>query len=98
LQLTEIEVFAEGLANVALGAATASTQPLWPPGGWTTAQLVNGNLTDQIHADAASAVPYAYTLNLGTAADISYIKIHARKDGCCPERLSNYRVSIHEDN
>ncbi len=96
LQVTEVEVFAEGAANLALGAATSSSQPIYA--NWPTSWLVNGSRTDQIHGDATIASPFAYIIDLGAVASIDRINILARQDGCCAERLSNYRVSLHEDN
>src|SRR6266516_3714031 len=99
LQVNELEVYAEGLPNVALGGAATSSAPLYV--GRSPARLVNGDRgstgDDVLHGDAIIDVGFHYDINLGAAATIDRIKIIARQDGCCPERLSNYRVSVHQD-
>src|SRR5262249_4232311 len=97
LQVNEIEAYAEGPVNVALGAAaTASAVPYV---GRSPSLLVNGvrGGGEVLHGDAVIDPGYHYDLNLGAVATIQTIKIIARQDGCCPERLSNYRVSVHSD-
>lgn len=99
LQLDEVEVFAEGPLNVALGAAVTASSPIYP--GFTADNLVNGDRgsrSDQVvHGDVSPDSGFHYDINLGAVATIERIKIIARQDGCCPERLSNYRVSVHKD-
>ena len=105
LQVTELEVFADGLPNIALGAAVTASAPLYQ--GRSPARLVNGVRAgapeEVLHGDSSFA-PYdptdtvfRYEINLGAPATLDRIKIVARQDGCCGERLSNYRVSIHDD-
>jgi hypothetical protein len=35
---------------------------------------------------------------MGSEVTITNIEIYPRQDGCCPDRLTNFRVSIHKDN
>lgn len=83
--------------NLAYHAAAATTAPLWGPGGWTIANLVNGNRNDVFHLDAAPPDGAAYEVNLGDVIKFEEIDIYPRQDGCCAERLANFRVSIHTD-
>jgi hypothetical protein len=43
------------------------------------------------------AAGFYYQIDLGTTVDVDHIDIWPRQDGCCPERLTNYRVSLHSD-
>lgn len=95
LQVNELEVYADGTPNVALGAAVTSSAPLF---AGSPSQLANGDRTDTIHGDVSIVPGYHYEINLGAEATIDRIKIIARQDGQVPERLSNYRVSVHQDN
>jgi hypothetical protein len=105
LQVTELEVFANGTPSVSLGAAATSSAPLYS--GRSIANLVDGVRTgpadEVLHGDVAFNpydpldTIYRYEINLGATANLEQIKIIARQDGCCADRLSNYRVSIHLD-
>ena len=81
--------------NHALGRLTSTNRPIYP--GQSTQSLVDGNRGGQTHGDVSPAPGFYYQLELGTTVDIDHINIWPRQDGCCPERLTNYRVSIHED-
>jgi hypothetical protein len=102
LQVDELQVYAEGPANIALGAPATTSAPLY--NGFNISGIVNGNRGDVVHGDATFAptdpneTSFHYDLNLGAPATLNTIKIVARQDGCCPERLSNYHVGIHSDN
>jgi len=103
LQVNELEVIAPGTANVALGAAVRTSAPIYS--GRSPSELVNGfrGTANIVHGDATFQpydpleMSYRYEINFGALVNLEQIKIIARQDGCCPERLSNYRVSIHED-
>jgi hypothetical protein len=99
LQMSEVEVIANVGAedvNRALGVPALSNRPLW--GGSSITRLVDGDRSFPIHGDQTIEPGFAYEVNLGVTVDINRIEIIARQDGCCPERLSNYRVSIHTEN
>lgn len=81
--------------NYARGQPASSNRPLWGPGGWSISAIVDGNLGNTIHGDTAPAAGFAYEIDLGTEVAVDEIKIYPRQDGCCPERLSDLRVSIH---
>jgi hypothetical protein len=40
----------------------------------------------------------AYWVNLGLDVPVDHIEIYPRQDGCCPDRLANFQVSLHADN
>src|ERR1051326_7270180 len=99
LQVDELEVYADGVANVALGAPATASSP--PYAGRSPSLLVNGDRgatgNEIVHGDVAIDPGFHYDINLGDDAMIDTIKIIARQDGCCPERLSNYRVTLLQD-
>jgi hypothetical protein len=97
LSLGELEVMADAPlppVNVALGASVTATGPVYA--GWDPNQITDGNLATQVHADAG-ATTYAYEIDLGQTIDFKNIDVWGRQDGCCPERLADYRISVHED-
>src|SRR6185503_6862227 len=83
--------------NYARGAAAFSNQPLWIPGNWTIARLVDGDTRGIFHGDVGIQPGFAYTVNLGDVINLEKINIYPRQDTCCPERLTNFRVSVHQD-
>jgi len=83
--------------NYARGSAAYANQPLWVPGGWSIGMLVDGNRSTVFHGNSGLAPGFTYQVDLGLTVEISNIVIYPRQDGCCPERLSNIRLSIHED-
>src|SRR5207249_154248 len=60
-------------------------------------QLTDGNRVNYLHGDATLPTGYAYDFKLGGEVTITGIDIYPRND-CCPDRLSNIRVSVHSDN
>ena len=95
LQMTEIEVFAEGpeLRNFARDAAASSDRPLWF--GLPIAMLTDGDRQSTFHGDTDATPGFRYEIDMGIEVFIDHINLWARQDGCCPERLSNYRVTVH---
>jgi hypothetical protein len=73
--------------------------------GLSTATLTNGDRNDlPVHGDGPGgntgnpeAPGFHYDINLGTTIKLDDIDIFPRQDGCCPDRLTNYRVSVHKD-
>lgn len=84
------------VVNYAYGARASSNQPLW--GGWDIARIVDGDRNTIVHGDAALTAGFAYTIDLGLSIKISHIDIYPRQDYIVPERLTNFRVSVHKDN
>jgi hypothetical protein len=71
--------------------------PLWPPGGFNPQLLTVGNRVNFLHGDATLPTGFAYDFKLAGEITMSMINIYPRND-CCPDRLSNIRVSVHKDN
>lgn len=84
--------------NYAKNQPAFSNRPLWAPGGWNIGMIVDGSKAVAVHADTAPAAGMAYEVNLGTTVQVERIDIYPRQDGCCPDRLTNIRVSLHSDN
>ncbi|MBI1839549.1 MAG: lamin tail domain-containing protein [Verrucomicrobia bacterium] len=92
LQIAELRANA---ANWAFGAAVRASGPI-------EAALPKESLTDgdpatfsrNLNPDPA----FAYLIRMTQAVAFTRIELFNRNDGCCPERLSNYRVSLHSDN
>jgi hypothetical protein len=83
--------------NLAYQANAYTNRPLWGPGGWNITRLVDGNRAGVFHLDVEPESGAAYEVDLGAVIQFEEILIWARQDGCCPERLTNFRVSIHND-
>ncbi len=81
--------------NLAFNAQAFSNRPLWS--SWTIAQLVNGNRSDIVHGDVDIESGFAYEVRLLGEVELDRIDIYPRQDGCCPERFTNLRVSVHEE-
>lgn len=103
LQIADVEIFADVPAtdvNRALGATVRANRPLYE--NRSPQMLVDGNRSGRdpnlVCGLANIRAGFAYELNLGVEVDISRILIVPRQDGCCPQRLTNYRVSVHPDN
>jgi hypothetical protein len=84
--------------NYARGTQAFSNRPLWLPGGWNIAMLVDGSRSGVFHGHENIAPGFAYEVNMGLEVTIERIDLYPRQDGCCPERLMNFRVSVHKDN
>ena len=84
--------------NYARGAIASANQLLWPPGRWDISMLVDGNLNGVFHGDSGLQPGFAYTIDLRDVINLEKLNIYPRQDICCPERLTNFRVSIHNDN
>jgi hypothetical protein len=97
--LLGLTVASGAVVNVALDAPVFVNGPLYV--NRFPALLVDGDRSGignlLIHGATGLPAGYAYWLNLGADYAISEIKIYPRQDGCCPERLSNFRVSVHEN-
>src|SRR5882672_8744178 len=88
--------------DYAFGAAAFANGPLWPPGGWNISMIVDGNHDPDgvfrgVHGDATLPLGFAYWFDMHTKVIISNIIVWARQDTCCAGRLTNYRISVHDD-
>ena len=100
-QFSEFRAFSmqpEPPGNAALGRPVTSSAPTW--GGQPPANITDGDLFTQSHPLAEfDTLGFTYTVDLGMSFNLEAIVLRNRIQGnCCPERLSNYQVSVHEDN
>ena len=85
---------AVGQVNMALNQPAISSGANW--GAFTPAALTDGDPSTFVHpADATGTAGFFYQVDLGGTFRIDRIALRNRADGCCPERLSNYRVEIY---
>lgn len=77
--------------------STSTNGTTWP--GYPPSNLTDGNTTTFSHPNQmAATLGFRFDINLGRSWTLNRLRIYNRADGCCPERLTNYRVSILEDN
>jgi hypothetical protein len=106
LQLAEVEVYSgfgeEQPINYALYADAYTNGTLWSS-SWSPQELTDG-VPSVIHGDGPGGITgiaepegFYFQIDLGQTVELAEIDIFPRQDGCCPERLSNYMVSVHED-
>lgn len=82
------------LFNAALGRPVIVPGPSWS--GLPPEQLTDGNLSTFTHN--LNTVPdWSFIVDLGSTMPLENIELFNRNDGCCPERLSNFTVSLHGD-
>src|SRR5437870_5398841 len=83
--------------DLALGNPVTSSGATW--GNLVPAALTDGDPTTFSHPLAASGtLDYYFEIDLGGCYQLDRILLRNRADGCCPERLTNYRVEIYADN
>ncbi|MCW5558659.1 MAG: discoidin domain-containing protein [Verrucomicrobiae bacterium] len=83
------------IANVAIHGSAWTSHHLWWLANWHMQMLIDGDKDTAIHGDVAPTDDFSYNIDLDKTYGITQIKIYPRQDGCCPERLSNFRVSIY---
>src|SRR5574341_2489661 len=80
--------------NIALGSPVAASGPTWS--GQVPEHLTDGDYNNQTHPLASSGtLGFYYEVDLEQEYALSRIVLFNRT-GCCPERLSNYEVSIQD--
>ncbi len=80
--------------NLAVGKNVTASGPLWP--GFVPTRLTDGDRGTISHP-AAPVPAFEYVIDLGEETALGRIEIYNRNDGCCPDRLTNYRVTVHDD-
>lgn len=99
LQVTELEIYADvppSEVNRALGKVATANQPLF--GSQNAQSLIDGSRASAIHGVESPAPGFAYTINLGATVSLSRLVLWPRQDVCCPDRLTNFRISVLSDN
>ena len=82
--------------NLALGRPITASAAVW--GGLPVTNAVDGNFGSLTHPLANSGtLGFYYQIDLGADVTPSHISVVNRGDGCCPERLTNYQVSLLAD-
>lgn len=81
--------------NIAIGKPVSSSAPTW--GGQVPENITDGVLNNQSHPEASSGtIGFTYEIDLGSEFNLDRIEV-VNRSGCCPQRLSNYRVKIFAD-
>lgn len=85
------------LTNAALGKPVTASGPVFD--AQRAATMINdGNASTFSHPAApvapAVALGFRYTINLGSNQALNKLRFLNRNDGCCTDRLTNYRVSL----
>ncbi|MFT5855056.1 MAG: hypothetical protein ACI8XO_002304, partial [Verrucomicrobiales bacterium] len=81
--------------NIAVGRPVSSSAATW--NGQLPANLTDGNTANQSHPLANSGtLGFYYEIDLGSTKSLGSVEL-VNRSGCCPERLSNYRVEIRAD-
>jgi hypothetical protein len=87
---------AQAAENLALGKPVVATGPTWP--GLAVETLTDGNPSTFTHPAAdAERIGFHFEVDLGQEFQLDRILIRNRNDGCCPERLTRYRVEVWSD-
>lgn len=90
--LTEFQADTADSINRALGSPVSASAATYS--GQPALNLTDGMLNNLTHPDAGAAANFNYTVDLGGIFSLSSVQLFNRTDGCCPERLSNYRVQV----
>ncbi len=97
-ELRAISLQPEGPApptNVAVSGFARASSDLWD--GASANILIDGNPGTFTHPLAQiDTLGFTYTIDLFGSYHFEALEI-VNRNNCCPERLSNYRVSLHED-
>ncbi len=85
------------LTNAALGQPVAASGPVFDAA--RVADMITDGSAASFSHPAAPVAPavargFLYTIDLGQVQSLNKLRILNRNDGCCPERLTNYRVSL----
>ena len=85
------------LTNAALGKAVTASGPVYDAQR-APSMITDGSASTFSHPAVpvapATALGFKYTINLGSQQSLNKLRILNRNDGCCPVRLTNYRVSL----
>lgn len=92
LVLTELQAWTDGSINRALAAPVTANGATWP--GFPASYITDGTVGTLVHPDTGSQTNFSYTVDLQQDLNLSSLEVVNRADGCCPERLWNYRVQV----
>ena len=95
LVLSLIVGVAHAQNNLALGRPVSASAATWP--NQLPEHLTDGNTGNQSHPQASSGtLGFFYEIDLGAERNLGSIRL-INRSGCCPERLTNYRVEMRAD-
>ena len=80
--------------NVAQGKPIIASGALYP--GYPASNLTDGNLASFTHPDTGPTTGFYYQIDLGQEYSLHHLSIVNRND-CCPERLTNYQLTLYAD-
>ena len=81
------------LTNEALGKPVEASGPVYDT-PYGPEMITDGSASTFSHpAQLASPANFKYTVNLGRVQPLNKLRF-LNRSGCCPERLTNYRVSV----
>jgi len=87
---------ASGQDNLALGRPVESSGPNW--GSFKPGALTDGDPASFTHPAADSGTAdFTYEIDLGATRRLERIVLRNRQDGCCPERLTRFRIEVWSD-
>lgn len=81
--------------NIALNKPVAISGPL--NGGQVASSINDGDPLTIAHPQISGTLGFTYTIDLQGSFEVNQIDVLNRVDGCCPERLTNYRVAVLDD-
>jgi hypothetical protein len=86
----------EQAANVAVKGLISASGPMYT--GQSAASIIDGNPLTFAHPldGAGITLGFTYTVNLFNRYAFDRLELLNRSN-CCPERLTNYRVTLHDD-
>jgi hypothetical protein len=98
-QFSEFRAFAlqpPTAVNVAIYGLITASDAVY--GGQNAASIIDGSPATYAHPLASdNTLGFTFTVNLLNNYTFDRLELLNRGDGCCPERLTNYRVTLHND-
>ena len=92
LVISEMFATTDSTINVALGAPVSTSAATYP--NQFASYLTDGNSLNQSHpADPPAQNTFSFTVDLQGVYSLTSLELQNRT-GCCPERLTNYRVEV----
>jgi len=82
--------------NLALNKPVSASGPTWT--GLAASTLTDGNPSTFTHPLTATGTQgFFFQIDLGSELPLSSLLLRNRDDGCCPERLSDYKIELYGD-
>ena len=81
--------------NIAVGKPVTTNLPTF--GGYPATNVTDGDATTFSEPESIPAVGFYFQVDLGQEVALQSIELYSRIN-CCPDRLSNVRMSVYADN